>query len=139
MTSKVQITMTVEQACTMMKAMDFYMRIQMGQFEELEHMFIFFGEEAVTFNRKPEDREKLHVHLKWLKKFIYPDLEENAYWGITGKPCPERATLIYDIYKSMDNAISWFQHPDGGLTVNFDKPMHCYTKIPLPYVKVFEE
>jgi hypothetical protein len=139
METKVQITMTVKQARLQMRAMDLYMRILMGQFEEIEHMFFFFGEEGEKFKRKPEDHEKMHIHLKWLKKFVYPQLSENAYWGITGQPCPEEATMIYDMYKTMDNAISWHQNPKGGWTVNFDKPMHWYKELPLPEVKVFED
>jgi len=139
MTIMVQVTMTVEQARLQMYAMDLYMRILMGQFEEIEHMFTFFGEEGERFERKPEDREKMRIHTKWLKKFIYPQLAENASWGITGQPCPKEATIIYDMYKTMDHAISWHQNPKGGWTKNYDKPMHWYKELPLPEVKVFDE
>lgn len=134
---KVQVTMTIEQARVMMHAMDFFTRIMMGQFEQLKYEFCFFGEEAEKFERRKEDREKLDIHLKWLKRFIYPQLSDNASWGITGDPCPENATMVYDIYKAMDYEISWHEHPNGGITVNFDKPMHWYKNQPLPDVRVF--
>jgi hypothetical protein len=138
-TIKVQVTMTVEQARLQMRAMDLYMRILMGQFEELEHLF--FAEEYDPIFERGRDviaRSDLDYYLKQVKKCIYPTLEHHASWGITGSPCPKHATIIYDMYKTMDNAISWYQHPRGGMTVNFDPPMHWYKEMPLPEVKVFE-
>jgi len=138
MTTKVQMTMTVEQARVMMRAMDLYMRLLMGQFDELEHLF--FAEENDPIFERTTDfraREEFKYYLKRVKKHVYPTLEYNASWGITGRPCPERATMAYDMYKTMDNAISWYQNPSGGWTVNYDKPMHWYKKMPLPEVKVF--
>ena len=139
MTTMVQVTMTVEQARLQMRAMDLYMRILMGQFDEISHLFLFFGEDGERFGRTSEDREYMEYYLKLLKQCVYPTLEPNASWGITGQPCPKEATIIYDMYKTMDNAISWHQNPKGGWTVNFDKPMHWYKELPLPEVKVFEE
>lgn len=140
METKIQITMNVEQARVMMRAMDLYMRILMGQFGELEHLF-FAEEFDPVFERERDHqaRSDLDYYLRQLKKVIYPTLEYNASWGITGRPCPERATMIYDMYKTMDHAISWHQNPKGGWTVNFDKPMHWYKMQPLPEVKVFNE
>ena len=139
-TTKVQVTMTIGQARLQMRAMDLYMRILMGQFEELEHLF-FAEENDPVFKRESDHQARidLEYYLKRVKKVIYPTLEPNASWGITGRPCPERATMIYDMYKTMDHAISWHQNPKGGWTVNFDKPMHWYKELRLPEVKVFEE
>jgi len=139
-TTKVQMTMTIGQARTMMRAMDLYMRILMGQFEELEHLF-FAEENDPVFKRESDyqARRDLNEYLRLVKQMIYPTLEHNASWGITGQPCPQHATMIYDMYKTMDNAISWHQNPKGGWTVNYDKPMHWYKELPLPEVKVFEE
>lgn len=139
MTTKVQITMTVEQARVMMRAMDLYMRLLMGQFEELEHLF-FAEENDPVFERTSDyqAREQLKYYLKRVKMHVYPTLELGAYWGITGRPCPERATMAYDMYKTMDHAISWYQNPRGDITVNYDKPMHWYKNVPLPEVKVFD-
>lgn len=144
MTTKVQVTMTIEQARLIMKAMDLYSRLLMGQFGELKYLFCGFGEDAKTYNR---DSEHWHFDFdtiqRLLKNVIYPDLPHNAYWGITGyseqNKCPKEATIVYDAYKAMDYAISWHVDPEGGMTVNFDKPMHFYTELPLPEVKVFDE
>lgn len=140
MTTKVQITMTVEQARYVMQAMNLYSRILMGQFDEIKYLFSCVGEDAEFFKRDSEHWHRyLDYHLDEIKKIVYPELHRNASWGITGKPCPENATIVYDIYKSMNHAISWHQNPKGGLTVNYDKPMHWYKDLPLPEVKVFEE
>lgn len=131
--------MNVEQARAMMRAMDFFMRVLMGQFEEMEHLF--FAEEFDPVFKRENDhqtRRDFEEYLWLIKQMVYPTLERNASWGITGRPCPERATMIYDMYKTMDHAISWHQNPKGGWTVNFDKPMHWYKEQPLPEVKVFE-
>jgi hypothetical protein len=139
MTIKVQMIMTIEQARLMMRAMDLYMRILMGQFEELEHLFCFYGEEGEKFKRDPSYRCDLEHHLKRARGIVYPTLSPGAYWGITGEPCPKDATIIYDMYKSLDHDISWYLNPKGDWTVNYDKPMHWYKDLPLPEVRVFEE
>lgn len=131
--------MTLEQARLLMSAMDLYSRLLMGQFEEFEHLFSFFGEDAIRYKRQSEDRMAVSSCLRIMKLCIYPELAENASWGITGSPCPERATIIYDMYKSLDYKISWHGNPKGGITVNYDRPMHWYKELPLPDVKVFDE
>jgi len=144
MTTKVQVTMTVEQARLVMCAMDLYSRVLMGQFDMIKELFSGFGEEGEQYKRDSKywhrDMETL---LNLVKKTVYPELHVNASWGITGyserNKCPPNATIVYDIYKSMSYAISWHEYPNGGLTVNFDKPMHWYNELPLPEVKVFEE
>lgn len=140
METKIQMIMTIEQARVMMRAMDFYMRMLMGQFQEIEDLF-FREEFDPVFERERDQqaRGEMSYYLKQLKKLVYPTLEYNASWGITGRPCPERATMMYDVYKAMDHAISWHQNPKGGWTVNFDKPMHWYKSQPLPEIKVFTE
>jgi len=138
-TAKVQITMTLHQARVLMRAMDLYMRLLMGQFDELEHYFCFFGEEGERFKRNPACKQEIKYYMDKVKRIVYPQLSPNASWGITGQPCPENATMIYDMYKSLDHDISWYQNPKGDWTVNYDKPMHWYKKLPLPEVKVFEE
>lgn len=144
MVTKVQVTMTEEQARLLMYAMDLYSRILMGQFEEIKHLFSGFGEEGKLYQRDDRywhtDMDNL---LRLLKQVVYPELHQHASWGITGfseqNKCPKNATIVYDIYKSLDHAISWYHNPKGGWTVNYDKPMHWYPEIPLPEVKVFEE
>lgn len=144
MTTKVQVTMTVEQARLMMSAMNLYSRILMGQFEEIKWLFCGFGEDAKLYARDSKYWHKdMEAACDLMKHIVYPELHQNASWGIVGfserNKCPKEATIVYDVYKSMDYAISWHLNPDGGMTVNFDKPMHFYTEIPLPEVKVFEE
>jgi hypothetical protein len=136
--TKVQMIMTLEQARILMQAMDLYMRLLMGQFDELNHLFCFYGEEAVKYNRDPEMRVKFEYNLKRARRCIYPELDDNAYYGITGGLVPPNATIIYDMYKALNHDISWHINPKGDWTVNYDKPMHWYKELPLPEVKVFE-
>jgi hypothetical protein len=141
MTTKVQITMDLKQARIMMRAMDFYMRILMGQFDEFEHMFFQYEPNDPVFERYRDEKAISNVRcgLKIAKDEIYPKLDYYAYYGITQPPCPENATIVYDVFKSMDHAIAWHLNPEGGMMVSYDKPMHWYKELPLPEVKVFEE
>jgi len=137
--TKVQITMTLDQARILMRAMDLYMRLLMGQFDELDHLFSFYGDNAVKYSRDSKMRSEFEHLLKEARRCIYPELADNAYYGITGGLVPPNATIIYDMYKALDHDISWYVNPKGDWTVNFDKPMHWYKKLPLPEIKVFED
>ena len=144
MTTKVRITMTEYQARHVMYAMNLYSRVLMGQFDEIKHLFFGFGEEGKLYHRDEKHwHDYFDIYLEAIKRHVYPELHPNAYWGITGfterNKCPPQATLVFDIYKMMDYKISWYKDPKGGLTVNFDKPMHFFDKCPLPEVEVFEE
>ena len=136
---KVQMIMTLDQARVLMKAMDLYMRLLMGQFEELEHLFCFFGEEGERFKRDSLYQREFEYYLKKVKSIVYPTLSPGESWGIVGGLVPEDATMIYDMYKSLDHDISWYLNPKGDWTVNYDKPMHWYKDQPLPEVRVFKE
>lgn len=139
--TRVQITMDLKQARIMMRAMDFYSRILMGQFAEIEHMFFQYEPNDPVFGRYLDDkaRDNVRAGLELVKDEIYPKLEYYAYYGITCPPCPVNATIVYDVFKSMDHAIAWHLNPEGGLFVSYDPPMHWYKELPLPEVKVFEE
>jgi hypothetical protein len=141
MTTKVQITMDLKQARIMMRAMDFYSRILMGQFAEIEYLFFQYEPNDPVFERENNQTSKTDVEyfLEHAKRRIYPKLDYYAYYGITQPPCPVNATIVYDVFKSMDHAIAWHLNPEGGMMVSYDKPMHWYKELPLPEVKVFEE
>jgi hypothetical protein len=139
---KIQITMTFQQARVMMRAMDMYMRVLMGQFWIIEEEFDWYGEEAKKHGRDKLPsyiREEFKTALEDAKRMVYPNLGRGESWGITGEPCPKNATMMYDMYKVIDNTMSWYLHPEGGIGVNFDRPMHWLKEVPLPDVKVVEE
>lgn len=139
--TKVQITMDLKQARIMMRAMDFYSRILMGKFAEIEHLFFRYEPNDPVFGRYLDDKARDNVRggLECVKDEIYPKLDYYEYYGITQPPCPVNATIVYDVFKSMECAIAWHINPEGGMTVDYDNPMHWYKGLPLPEVKVFEE
>jgi hypothetical protein len=140
--TKVQMTMTLEQSRILMRAMDMYMRVLMGQFWIIEEEFDWSGNEAAKHGRDKLPgyvREEFRTALEDAKRMVYPNLGRGVSLGITGDPCPRKATMIYDMYKVIDNKTSWHSHPEGGIGVNFDKPMQWLKAVPLPEVKVFEE
>jgi len=133
--SRFTIKVNKQQARVIMDALDLYQRILMGQFQEIDSLFI--SSTKTTFWKDQIRRDTLNYHLGQARKQIYPELDYSAYYGILDTThTPDVARVAYDIRAQMDFTISWHLHPKGGITVNFDKPYHSIPSIPLPVVEV---
>lgn len=140
MTDKIQITMTIDQARIVMKAMDLYSRIMMGQFEIILEHFDWGDNAEKIYGRRREDQRHAENSLNIVKDYIYPNLR-GAYYGITGEPCPKNATAIYDMFAQIRHVVDWHDHPNGehAWTVSYAKPMHWLKEYPEIDVKVITE
>lgn len=131
---KITITVNEQQAYVITNALETYSRLLMGQFDEIDSMFVSNGNEIwKDFARRAE----LAAMLKAARRAIYPELENNAYYGIFDqKHTPNNARVAWDIKKAIEHDMSWHKHPEGGITVNFDKPLHSAPEVPLAKVVV---
>jgi hypothetical protein len=133
-----QITITVNetQAYVIMNALETYSRLLMGQFNEIDTLFVNNGNDVwKDFIR----RQELEMRLKSARKCVYPMLEDNAYYGIFDKVhTPNNSRIAWDIKKAIEHDLSWHKYPEGGITTNFDTPMHSAEEVPLAMVTITE-
>jgi hypothetical protein len=131
-TRKLKMTITVDetQARVIMNALEFYTRMRLGQFDNaIADLFLF---------RRKWNWEQFNYHALRLKNTVFPELSENASYGIYNKEVGEWAQISWDIHQVIRHDLSWFLYPDGGMTVNFDKPMNT-SEHKLPLVEITEE
>lgn len=135
---KIIITLTDKQAQVIVDALDLYTRLLMGQFNEIESLFIHHGKSEFWKNDKL--RELLRTNLLITKIILLPELSDGAYYSILDKDhVPFVARVAYDIQSKMNHDISWHVHREGGMTTNFDKPFHAEHSQPLPKIEFQEK
>ena len=115
---KVSIEVSEEQAKLILKALDFYGRIQLGQLEELLSFSSPIRDRLIS-----KDLTESRFLLDKIKKDIF-GLESNSFFSIMNKnEVPEEARLGYDMIQVLRNKIAYANKPEGGITVDFDSPM----------------
>lgn len=110
---KIQIEVSLKQADIIQKALDLYSRIGMCQFDNIKDVPI-----AGEGNPDYYELESIFNHLHQL---YCPELQ-GGYYGIFHKKTPEQSKIAWDIQQVMRHDISWYLHPEGNITVDFDKP-----------------
>ena len=127
---KVILTLTEEQAHVLNRALDFYSRIQMGQFHEIRRMFNNHGSEDNVDFLLFSARNELIPGLK--------ALGPNAYNGIFSPEVDDSARACFDIIQAVRYKLAWKHEPKGGIQVDFDEPMHM-SKMPMPIVELEDD
>lgn len=121
-----RVTLSPEQASAVVTAIDFYMRIRMGQFSELGHIF---------WDRNGHD-ERVSERLNQIKALIYPEHPGlGASYSIASAPYKD-ARVSYDVLQVIRHAAAWAENPEGGMTVNFDRPSFVSDALPRPKAEV---
>ena len=123
--TSVTLTLTEEQADTLLMALDTYSRLKMGQFNAVSDLF-----PARDF-----DRGKAAAALQAARQAVMPELDPRGYHGIESREIPDRARIAFDVEQVLRHALSWHRHPEGGITVNFDKP-YWTSPEPRPRVEI---
>ena len=123
--TSVTLTLTEEQADILLMALDTYNRLMMGQFNAVSDLF-----PARDF-----DRGKAAAALQAARQAVMPELDPRGYHGIESREIPDRARIAFDVEQVLRHALSWHRHPEGGITVNFDKP-YWTSPEPRPRVEI---
>jgi len=121
---KVTLTLNEKQIATMMAALDLFSRVGWGQLRFLDDMYA----------DRDYDRDAVREHLDAIKEIVFPELGG----ADVRQPRPKRAQISWDIYQVIRNAYAWHRRPEGGITVDFDKPM-CTSGEPIPEICISEE
>lgn len=118
MAEKIIVEMTREQAQAVMAATELLARLEIGQFEEICWKMLdkFNGEDGFDSDRR--DRAEQYLDAACQEVFGV-----NQY----GRPNIEKKSMQHQrcwaVYATIRHALAWHDHPEGGMTVNFDKPM----------------
>lgn len=129
---KYTLTMTEEQARITVAALDFWMRMRLGQWKELVGLCLPYEQNVEYCDR----RDEAELRLMSVRDFVMPELPHNGSYSVYNFPETERA---FNILKAVRSAIAWHNNPEGGWTVDFDRPMDIHVKEEMPKCVAMEE
>lgn len=119
-----QFKLSMEEYRVLYDALDLYTRVWIGQYDHID-----------SDMRWKKECEELNVHRdEIVSKFIslrailMPEIINIGYYGSYGiynAGRDYRAGVSYDILQGIRYKVSWFEHPEGGLQFDFNKPLYC--------------
>lgn len=116
--TKYILTMTDDQAKVIARACDFYARILLGQFDEIVWETL---ERSSPFTSDyTERRNKMELLLLQAKECAFPELHGYSHYGVGHDKTSDTA---WNAYQAIRYCIAWHNHPEGGGTVDFRKPI----------------
>lgn len=118
---KYNLTLTEEQAGILTDALDLFVRIGIGQFEEVAQVY--------DPARKLEAWEGVHTLLLAAKE--HAGLPRNGGPGIHNSKVPDRFRAAFDLKQVVRNRVAWDKNPKGGIQVQFDEPNRTSELTPL--------
>lgn len=130
-----EITLKIKDIHRMIRELDTYSRLYMGQYEEIfrvrEYLFMF------------QSGTELRDICYKLRTVVIPKLvgvSFNGSLGIWGPDTPMNAQRAYDIQQILRYQLAYHEKPGGGNTVNFNNPfIHGKWKISDEYMKILDE
>ncbi len=133
---EVVLKLNEEQAQLIKNALDFYGRIHMGQFEEILNLPIKHKDKPI--NKCLGYRGGCEDYLiRALKKELTG--MDGSYWSIGCPDMPPYVKTVKDLGEVIRHAIAWHNEPEGGHTVNFDRPFHWNKQVPLAHIEIIKE
>ncbi|MDD3070866.1 MAG: hypothetical protein PHX88_06690 [Methanoculleus horonobensis] len=121
----VTLTLTEEQAYTLWEALETYNSLMIGRFSAVTDLFL-----ARHF-----DRAAAAAVLQEARQTVMPELDPRGYHGIESKEVREQARVAFDVEQVLRHALAWHRHPEGGITIDFDKPYQTGPE-PLPRAEI---
>ena len=111
------LTLTPEQLSVVERACEFYSRIRIGQLNEIDTEFCLYGAMSNEFKDEYFKRiEQFREKLEELERIAFPD-------GMNNLSKDRQAEIAWNVYQATRYVRSWHEHPEGGITVNFDRPL----------------
>lgn len=121
-----KIVFTKEDVPVVIRALDLYSRIFMGQYDHLNWDIRLNADEKKISWKEIERAEIMRTYMfKKIRDIIIPDLahfELYASHGIWNDKNDPRAIDAYDMQQTIRYTNAWFQRPEGGIGVYFSKP-----------------
>jgi hypothetical protein len=120
------LTMSEAQARLVIRALDIFTRIGIGQFEEVLAVY------DRALNLDYQKRERLRISLNSAKAEAgHP---ANGSYGIHNPEVNDDFRAAFDIQQVIRNRLAFDQKPEGGIGVDFDEPRQI-SKLLLPTIK----
>ncbi len=110
------LTVNVNQAAVLIRALDFFSRIGIGQIEEVENML------RLEPHVLPGNGDAARAFLDAVKKQLM-GLDANQSWGIFHATVPDHYKEAWDLQQVIRHKLSWTLHPEGGIGISFDEPL----------------
>lgn len=130
-----EITLKIKDIHRMIRELDTYSRLYMGQYEEIFRV----REYSFMFQSGTELRDICYK----LRTVVIPKLvgvSFNGSLGIWGPDTPMNAQRAYDIQQILRYQLAYHEKPSGGNTVNFNNPfIHGKWKISDEDMKILDE
>jgi hypothetical protein len=127
-----QMMFNERQARTLMRALDLYSRIGIGQFEELIHLFRW------QFDPRLKDKldqiEMSEQRLNEIKTLLF-DLHPNSSFGIFNKDVPDEFRVAWDLQKVIRHQIWKESENPTRFTVDSYPPDQSVADQPLAQIK----
>lgn len=120
-------------------ALDLYSRIWIGQYLEIDNQMIWFKEKLYL----TDSAAKMTPFFLNIRNRILPgalrDIGNTLHcsYGIFSDKIDRRARMAYDIQQVIRYTAAWYFHPDGGMGVDFDRPMHAEDSVAMPTAHCF--
>lgn len=136
--TKYRLEMNEDQARSMIGALDLAIRIKLGQWGELiEHCMVWEPSKTDEYCRRRDEAEA--VLLK-ARNIVMPELMDmHSQHGSHGVYSGEERERLYNLLLAVRSCIAWHNHPEGGYTVDFRKPMDIYVREELPKCEVLDD
>lgn len=115
------LLVTEEECYLVINALDLYSRIWIGQYDRINDLSIYETEDRWNKNTCS------YVLFQKMRNLLIPSLENvgdylSCSLGIWSDETDIKAINAYDLQQRIRYEISWFKNPEGGMTVNYDKP-----------------
>lgn len=133
--TRYRLEMNEKQARTVIDALDFFMRMRIGQWDELRKLCWVFGNIAGTQEYETK-RDAIDEKLMEARQIAMPELTRNASWGVYKFNNTERA---FNILKAVRSCIAWHNNPKGGYGVIYDRPLAINVMEEMPKCEVVDD
>lgn len=112
-----QLTLTEGQAQVLSDALDIYSRLHMGQLDSLQEILACYSKTRPGMAPFHEIRQTLQD----IEPMI-TGLSNHAYYGIHSPELKDTARVAWDLHRVLRHRLAWDRNPEGGFTVQYDKP-----------------
>lgn len=115
-------------------ALDFYSRIWIGQYLEIDHQMMWLKKELY---KVPTEVQVTPLFLK-IRSILLPELSAivgetlNGSYGIFSDRIDSKAGIAYDIQQVVRYTKAWFIKPEGGFGVDFGRPLWANDQFDVP-------
>jgi hypothetical protein len=128
--------LTENQARVIVKALDLYSRIGMGQLGEIAYVLMNYSKSS-SDNEIQDRADRFHVLRERLDIISQSWMGRSGHYGISSEKISDVFRIAWDIQQVVRHRLAWDRNPKGDITVDFDDPLK-YSSEQLPTIKLEE-